>query len=476
MSDFSTLLRGYVTEQTDRAQAVALDPAAESRVVAWRARRRRAARVGVVVGAAAAVVIVAGAGVFAATRPDPVPPAETHTPTLTPTPSESPTDDATQEPAVDPGAGPNPLLPESQPLEPGMLAAAGPGSVLVDYQVMCAYPCLQAASDLVLHLVSPDGAVHASTLPHPEGYLRDWLPGSSLAVFAVSQGYDDEEYRVVDVDTGRVLSTFSGSWAGLADTGHVLRAHVDWESEPSRTVLERVSLADGSVVASTEVPGQPQPDTSPDRAHLFLSVSSGVRILQTATLADVTMPSQPKGLYGAPCRGVGWAGSDAVVVECEDGSNAHPYYVPLDGWSVDLGAVAVRSDQGTWGAWAVDGAVVTAQLPWWRTPGDIERPDFLYVRAVDGSIPSVPSDGGPMLGRTSIDWSAQPWTTAAAMATYRGSVPGGIVATGRQADDGASLVRLNPFDGSFTTLLEPRAPGVAEVWAVVVVPSEDGGL
>ena len=36
MSDFSTLLRGYVTEQTDRAQAVALDPASEARVVAWR--------------------------------------------------------------------------------------------------------------------------------------------------------------------------------------------------------------------------------------------------------------------------------------------------------------------------------------------------------------------------------------------------------------------------------------------------------
>lgn len=477
MSDFSSLLRGYVTEQTGRAQAVALDPDGESRVVAWRARRRRAARVGVVAGAVAAVVIVAGAGVFAATRPEPVPPAETRTPTVTPTPSETPTEPEPEpsEPAVDPGTAVNPLLPPSQPLEPGMLAAAGPGSVLVDYQVMCAYPCLQAASDLVLHLVSPDGGVRASTLPHPEGYLRDWLPGSSLALFAVSKGYDDEEYRVVDVDTGRVLSTFAGSWAGLTDTGHVLRARVDGESEPYRTVLERVSLADGSVVAGTEVPGQPQPSTSPDRAHLLLSVSEGARVIDSTTLADVSVVRHV-GDGGAPCAGAGWAGSDAIVVECFDGHRSHPYYAPLDGFSVDLGAAAFRSESSMLGAWAIDGAVVTAQRPWWRTRGDVAVPDFLYVRPVDGQVPSIPSDGGPLLETTSIDWTAQPWTTPAAMGTYQGGVPGGIVATGRQADGGASLVRLNPFDGSFTPLLEPRAPGVAEIWAVVVVPSPDGGL
>lgn len=469
MSDFSTLLRGYVSEQTDRAQAAALDPASESRVVAWRARRRRAARVGVVAGAAAAVVLVAAAGVFASTRPDPVPPAETRTPTVTPTPSETPTEPEAEEPVVA-AAGPSPLLPEAAPLEPGVLAAAGPGSVLVDYQVMCAYPCLQAASDMVLHLVTPDGAVHASTLPHPDGLLRDWLPGSSLAVFGSSDSFGDEDFEVVDVDAGRVVSRFSASWAGLADAGHVLRATVDWDADPPRTVLERVSLTDGSVVASTEVPGDPQPDVSPDRAHLLLSVSSGVRVLETATLADVSV-ARTVGLYGDPCSGVGWAGSDAIFVGC---SGFQLYYVPLTGWSVDLTAAAFRSPYGVLGAWAIDGAAVSAQ--WHGSDGQVPRPDFLYVPTVDGTLPSVPSDGGPMLHTTTIDWAAQSaWAVSGAVAYHEG-VPGGLIATGRGVDGGATLVRLSPFDGSVTVLLEPRAPGIAEVLGVAVAPSLDGGL
>lgn len=470
MSDFSTLLRGYVTEQTDRAQAVALDPASEARVVAWRARRRRAARVGVIAGAAAAVVIVAGAGVFAATRPEPVPPAETRTPTVTPTPSESPTEDATEEPAVDTGAGVNPLLPESQPLEPGMLAAAGPGSVLVDYQVMCAYPCLQAASDLVLHLVSPDGAVHASTLPHPEGVLRDWLPGSSLAVFAVSMGYDDEEYRVVDVDTGRVLSTFTGSWAGLADTGHVLRAHVDWENEPSRTVLDSVALADGSVMASTEVPGQPPLEISPDRAHLLLNVSGGVRVIDTEALTDRAAFQMPG--YGA-CWSIGWAGSGGVFFQC-DSPGGRLFHASLDGRPVCLGGEPFYSASGRIDAWLIDGVAVSAQWGGWLS-GPTGHPDFAYVPSVDGELPYIPSDGGPMLHFTTVDWASSPWT-GPDVAWFHGAVPGGIIAEGRGHDGGASLVRIDPFDGSFTTLLEPRAPGVAEIRAVAVVPSPDGGL
>lgn len=468
MSDFSTLLRGYVTEQTDRAQAVALDPSSEARVVAWRARRRRAARVGVIAGAAAAVVIVAGAGVFAATRPEPTPPAETHTPTVTPTPSESPTDDETQEPAVDPGAAVSPLLPEAQPLEPGMLAAAPPGSILVDYSVRCAYPCLQPTSDPVLYLVTPDGGVLRSTTPHPAGSLVDWLPGSSVALF--SRVINEGTVRVVavDLDTGRQLGELEDSLNGgmesrLVDPGHVIRLGYD-ETE---SLFERVALADGAVVARSTGVSWLEADFSPDRSHVLITSSGGVRVFDTASLAEVPLPPTEVD-WGHPCSGIGWAGADAVL-GCPDFDGARVRRVPLDGGAVtEVGLHPFGFPYELRFVWDIGGRLVVAPYEYggdWSSREELAgAPEHLRFAV---------ARGGGLFRNTFVDWEATSW--AGEGLRYLGATADGVLAAA--ARDGSyswSVVVIDPGTGSARTVLEPRAPGWGQVEGAVVAPAVDG--
>lgn len=469
MSDFSTLLRGYVTEQTDRAQAVALDPAAEARVVAWRARRRRAARVGVIAGAAAAVVIVAGAGVFAATRPEPVPPAETHTPTVTPTPSESPTDDATEEPAVDAGAGVNPLLPESQPLEPGMLAAAPPGSFLVDYQVGCGYPCLQAASEVVLHLVTPDGGVYASTLPHPQGFVTDWLPGTSVGVFATETyegGY--QELTAVDLDSGRTLGTVTNEGAAfIVDPEHMLRHR--WVPELEGYVLERVALADGAVVASV---GSPMGAIrlSPDRSTVMLTSSSGIRLVDTVSLAEVTV-SRVEGMYGQPCEGIGWASDDAIVVGCPDPDGTRVLRVPISGGTAaEVGLHPYGAPYYLTEVWSIGGRLV---LTPGAGSGDLYTSDEIAGAPID--LRFAVSNGGGRLRNTILDWNATTWSRDSGIWFVGARSDGVLAVSAPPGSDSQAVVVIDPLTGSLvTTALQPKGDGWGTVYGIAV-PMFEGG-
>lgn len=468
MSDFSTLLRAYVTEQTDRAQAASLDPASESRVIAWRARRRRAARVGVVVGAAAAVVIVAGAGVFAATRPDPVPPAETHTP-VTPTPSESPTEPDAEEPAVDPGAAVNPLLPESQPLEPGMLAAAPPGSVLLDYSVRCPYPCLQPTSDPVLYLVTPDGGVFGSTTPHPAGSLIDWLPGSSIALF--SRTIDQATVRVVavDLDTGRRLGELDellngGLESSLVDPGHVIRLGYD----ETGSFLERVALADGAVVAHVPAVSWLDADFSPDRSRVLITSSGGMRVFDTASLTEVSLPPTEVA-WGNPCSGIGWAGAD-VVAGCPDTDGTRVRRVPLDGGAVtEIGLHPYGYPYELRYVWDVGGRLVLAPH---ETGGDwLSRAE---MAGAPEHLRFALERGGGLFGNTLIDWEATSW--AGEGVQYLGATADGVLAAAACEGSYAwSVVVIDPATGSARTVLEPRAPGWGQVEGAVVVPTVEGG-
>lgn len=471
MSDFSTLLRGYVTEQTDRAQAVALDPASESRVVAWRARRRRAARVGVVAGSAAAVVLVAAAGVFASTRPDPVPPAETRTPTVAPTPSESPTEPDAEEPAVDPAAAVNPLLPESQPLEPGALAAAPPGSFVVDYQVGCGYPCLQARSDHVVYLVTPDGGVYDSELPHPSGFLRDWLPGSSVALFARGEGSESEHLVGVDLDTGRTIGeldvAFMSAW--LVDAEHVLREAWDLEGAGGMR-LERVVLADGEVAASVGLPLSSAVEPSPDRSRVLVTSSSGVRVLDTASFAEVPMP-RVEGAFGQPCQGIGWVGSADVVVGCPDPGGTRVLRVPLDGGPVaEVGLHPYGWPYELADVWSIGGRLVLAPLGL----GQFGLPESDLAGVPRNLRFVVSRDGGPFRN-TFIDWSASSWARDNAVVAVGATADGVIATASAPGSDGQSVVVIDPFDGSARTVLEPAEPGWGMVDGIVVAESSEGG-
>ncbi len=469
MSDFSTLLRGYVTEQTDRAQAVALDPATESRVVAWRARRRRAARMGVIAGAAAAVVLVAGAGVFAATRPEPTPPAETNAPTATPTPSESPTDDATDEPAVDPGAAVNPLLPESQPLEPGMLAAAPPGSFLVDYQVGCGYPCLQEASEVILHLVTPDGGVYASTLPHPPGFVRDWLPGTSVVAFGTEWyegGY--EELTAIDMYSGRILGTVTNEGvAFIVDAEHMLRHR--WVSELDGYVFERVALSDGAVVASVGSPlGAIR--LSPDRSTVMLTSSSGIRLLDTASLAEVPMP-RVEGMYGQPCEGIGWASDDAVVVGCPDPDGTRVLRVPLGGGTAaEVGLHPYGSPYYLTDVWSIDGRLVLAPG---AGSGDVYGSELMAGAPLD--LRFAVSRGGGLLRNTIIDWNATGWSRDSGIWFVGARSDGVLAVSAPPGSDGQAVIVIDPLTGSLvTTALQPKGDGWGTVYGIAV-PTFEGG-
>lgn len=248
MSDFETVLRQYVTEQSATADArYTLDPTGEARVLAWRVRRRRASRVGGVAAVAAAAVLVASAGVYAATRPEAVPPAGTPTPSVSPTPEESPAED------VDPGEQPavtgSALLPTSLPLEPGMLAAAPAGSTLVTFVATCGYPCAEPESAPTLYLVTPDGGIFDAGLDVADLSLTDWLPGTSVALFARYDGAESA-WVAVDVETGsssasrcRTIpgargtpgSAATATSCARASTGRTTGASPSWSGSPSPT-------------------------------------------------------------------------------------------------------------------------------------------------------------------------------------------------------------------------------------------------
>ncbi len=466
MSDFETVLRQYVTEQSATADArYTLDPTGEARVLAWRVRRRRASRVGGV-AAVAAAVLVASAGVYAATRPEAVPPAGTPTPSVSPTPEESPAED------VDPGEQPavtgSALLPTSVPLEPGMLAAAPAGSTLVTFAATCGYPCTEPETRGVLYLVTPDGGVFASGLDVTDLSLVDWLPGTSVALFVT---YDDGDasWLAVDVETGRPVGQrvprdpWSSENAWLGGNGDVLRSVVDWEDGASRTVLERVSLTDGSVLASAEVPGDPEVVWASGRDRFFLRKSSGVVVFDTRTLTDVELPRMTD-TWGA-CDGVDWWDGGSLLVLCdvpgEPDTNGVVTGVPelrrlgLDGTVTTLARYPYAPPYTPVRLWQMGGRTVLAPYPWAEQGAWNDAPvDVKFVLLEDGELTYVTADYGEE------------------HLTYLGASATHVVAARQTGDGESSLVVVDPTTGEITPLLTAAEPG----WGVFLLAvSNQGG-
>lgn len=463
MSDFESVLRQYVTEQSAIADArYGLDPAGEAKVIAWRIRRRRAARVGSAAAAAAAVVLIAGAGVFAATRPTPVPPAETTSPSVTPTPSESPTAQAPDpEPQGRPAVADHPLLPDAGPLEPGMLAAAPAGSTLVEYVATCGYPCLTPTSPEVLYLVTPDGAIHEVAIDVDDLQLVDWYPGTSVALFSRYGQTGDTyggEWIAIDLESGEPVGQridvdgedYSGvAWLGGSDD--LLRSRVSQEGERPVTVLERVALSDGSVLASVEAPGDPEVVWAPDRAHFFLRKSSGVAVYETRTLDEVALPVMT-GTWSSvsSCSGVDWWDAGSLLVVCgvagEPDSNGvvmpegQLRRVGLDG-SVDILARYPAYPLAT-RLWHVDGRTVLALNPWEKQYPELGRPANTRFELLAGDT----------LTNVVADWGERD-------VTYLASTGSRVVATVYDPAAGSSLVLIDPTTGAFTPLLSAAEPG-----------------
>lgn len=472
MSDFQSALRQYVVEQSAVADArYALDPSGEAKVIAWRVRRRRAARTGSIVAAAAAVVLVAGAGVFAATRPAPVPPAETPTPTVSPAPEATPTAEAPDpEPQGRPAVTDHPLLPDAAPLEPGMLAAAPAGSVLVEYVATCGYPCLTPGSPEVLYLVTPDGAIHEVAMDVDDLTLVDWFPGTSVALFTRWLGQaENVEWVAVDLDTGQpagqpLRHEEWSSYVWLGGNGDILRVNHVWTDSGPTTVLERVSLSDGSVLASVETPGDPEVVWAPGRSHFFLRRSSGVTVYETRTLEPVALP-EVTDLLGY-CHGVDWWDATSVVVTCD----------ALDGTTHDDGIMHVSAPimrrlafDGTITAlpdyphnppyplmrlWHMGGRTVFASLPWAEAGGFNTAPDLMKFALLAGDD----------LSYVSVDWGDRD-------VTYLASAGSRVVATVNDPAQGSSLVLIDPATGEMTPLLSAAEPG----WGAFLLAVSNGG-
>jgi hypothetical protein len=467
MSDFETVLRQYVTEQSATADArYTLDPTGEARVLAWRVRRRRASRVGGVAAVAAAAVLVASAGVYAATRPEAVPPAGTPTPSVSPTPEESPAED------VDPGEQPavtgSALLPTSLPLEPGMLAAAPAGSTLVTFVATCGYPCAEPESAPTLYLVTPDGGIFDAGLDVADLSLTDWLPGTSVALFARYDGAESA-WVAVDVETGQLVGQpvphdpWSEGDAWLGGNGDVLRARVDWEDDRSFTVLERVSLTDGSVLASTEAPGDPEVVWGPGRDRFFLRRSTGVTVYDTRTLDVVALPTMTD-TYG-PCFGVDWWDAGSVVVSCgvvtpdmEGVTRGVETLrrVGLDGTVTTLAPYPHVAPYAPVRVWQMGGRTVLAPLPeseqgaWLDAPEDVK-----FVLLENGELTYVTADYGEE------------------RLTYLGASATHVVAARHAPPGESSLVLVDPTTGAITPLLTATEPG----WgAFLLAVSNQGGV
>lgn len=474
MSDFATVLRAYATEQAAVADArYALDPAGEAKVIAWRARRRRATRAGTVVAAAAAVVLVAGAGVYAATRPDPVPPVDLPTPAVTPTatPTDAPTDAPPDlQPEGRPAVTDHPLLPEALPIEPGMLAAAPAGSTLVEYAATCGYPCLTPESPEVLYLVTPDGAIHEVGMDVEGLRLVDWFAGTSVALFSHHTGAASE-WVAIDLDTRepvgqRIVHEDWQDWhaAWLGGNGDLLRVTLDWQDERQITVLERVSLSDGSVLARVEAPGDPEVVWGPGRSHFFLRRSSGVTVYETRTLEPVALPEMTDVM--GYCHGVDWWDSTSVLLTCDvasgridDDGILHAMdtvlrRVAFDGTVQTLAQYPHTPPYPLVRLWHMDGRAVLATLPWAEQGGYNTAPLDLKLALLAGDD----------LTYVSADWGER-------TVTYLTSTGSRIVAAVYGPAEGSSLVLIDPATGSFTPLLEAAEPG----WGTFLLAVSNGG-
>lgn len=471
MSEFDSVLREYVMEQAAVADArYALDPTGEARVIAWRARRRRAARTGSIVAAAAAVVLVAGAGVYAATRPAPVPPADSPTPTVSPTPDESPTAQAPDpEPQGRPAVTDHPLLPDAAAIEPGMLAAAPAGSVLTEYVATCGYPCLTPTSPEVLYLVTPDGAIHEVAMDVDDLTLVDWFPGTSVALFSHWSG-DASEWVAVDLDTGLSVGQRIGydEWgdfdAWLGGNSDVLRVNRVWRDDRPVTVLERVSLSDGSVLASVETPGQPEVVWGPDRTHFFLRRSSGVAVYETRTLDPVGLPTMTD-LFGY-CHGVDWWDATSVLLSCDvlDGTTDDAGVMDLvdtvlrrvafDGTVETLAEYPHSPPYPLMRLWHMGGRTVLATHPWAESGGYNLAPERMKFAALAGDD----------LTYVSADWGDADVTLLASTGTH-------VVASVSLPGEGTRLVLVDPATGSWTPLLTAPEPG----WGAYLNAVPNGG-
>lgn len=334
MSDFPGLLRAYVAEQSDRAEARAtVDPGVQVRLVAGRARRRRAARAGAIAGAAAVVVLAAAAGVVAVTRPDPLPPVESPTPVVSPrpTPSPAPTPSPTETAEADAVEGSvtvHPYLPPVEALPAGLLAQTTPDWLLLQYRAWG--PDGEDASPTVLYLRDPGGRLYevpvpAEVLALDYWWPADWTPGTSRLLVAAYVDADDTVGTFeVDLAGGAVTPAPTSTNARVLLAGDGYLEVVEDGGRTTVRALDASGAVQGSVGPFAPVELRATDLTSlgwavnPSHTRLLVDAADGLRLYDvTAGLRElpttaVHRPGPPDGW----CSAEAWLDDDRFTLAC----------------------------------------------------------------------------------------------------------------------------------------------------------------
>lgn len=454
----STALASIVAEESESAARRAAGPEAEASHLVRLARRRRTIRASLAAGSAALVLALGAGTVYGLTRPEPAPPATlapTPTPASTPEPTYSP---VPFDPDPDDGVTVHPLLPSAMPLEPGLLAGAGPGWSLVVYQGTCDYPCGYPTSPEVLYLVGPAGERYEVPV---EGLgsidLVDWRQGSPHALFSRWSEAYTQEYFVIDLESGEMVGGpvridegyGTQRWLGTADDIYLVLPPEPGQ-EDQRSQLARISYA-GRVLARAYVARNPELIWSPDRNYVLETGSSGPVVLELPGLEPVPINSPPpssllpSGAYVGTCDGIGWGGTDQILLSCEEigeGQEGSTYVmhggvvwsVPLSGAARRIGVFEPQAFQTSIRrVWPVGGRVL-ASVRWTGYSEHVE-PSFVEVTG-DGRF--VPLELRPHDLTIHGTWSDR--------------LVASVTSSGGRSQ---SLVLMDPFTGATTVLLAP---------------------
>lgn len=302
-----------------------LTPGARLATVTARVRRRRVARHTLEGAASLAVVgavVVAGwFGLGDRNGPPPVAtPSPSISPTLAPTPTPTVPDDGLAAPGM---VTVDPLLPEAQPLPPGMLEDPPAGSLLVTYGTD---PESLGDVHQVIWLVTPAGERYQVLEVMREITVQTWEPGSHVAVVSVCC---DASVVLLDLLTGELTEGWQDGFGVAAD--RLLGANPDgeqvWAAQGTSQDYAMVGAivigaADGTTRSVAVAPAPVSSAAlSPDGKHVVLNEAADegfavssygpTRIVDLETGAE-TLLRDADGV-GLMCSEVGWQDDSTAI-------------------------------------------------------------------------------------------------------------------------------------------------------------------